>query len=173
MVRVYHDHFVKRESHPRAGATTSRTAASLRPRCNSAILARTRTNTSKRTIGACLVSNAFPIFYTDLLCLTVLREGEKKGKKKANLFSFFVFRTAHNRYDLRVKAIRITRVLHISRLCIFLFNSFSFWRIHLSLLHSKFLQARSGASNRYQFNRYRKNRRTRSRLFSQQWHVVV
>lgn len=59
VVRVYHDHFVKRESNPRAGATTSRTAASLRPRCNSAILAQTHTNISKRTIGASPVSKIF------------------------------------------------------------------------------------------------------------------
>jgi len=60
VVRVYHSHFVKRESNPRAGATTSRTAASLRLRCNSAILARIHTNISKRIIDACPVSKALP-----------------------------------------------------------------------------------------------------------------
>lgn len=63
VVRVYHGHFVKRESNPRPGATTSRTAASLRPRCNSAILVRTHTNISKRTIGACLVSKTLPLLH--------------------------------------------------------------------------------------------------------------
>jgi len=62
VVRVYHGYFVKRESNPRAGATTNKTAASLRLRCNSAILAQTHTNISKRTIGACLVSKTFFIF---------------------------------------------------------------------------------------------------------------
>lgn len=60
VVRVYHSHFVKRESNPRAGATTSRTAASLRLRCNSAILARIHTNISKRIIDAYPVSKALP-----------------------------------------------------------------------------------------------------------------
>lgn len=63
VVRVPWDHFVKRESNPRAGATTSKTAASLRPRCNSAILARIHTNISKRTIGACPVSKALPFLH--------------------------------------------------------------------------------------------------------------
>lgn len=66
VVRVYHDHFVKRESNPRAGATSSRTAASLRPRCNLAILAQTHTNISKRTIGACPVSK-ISHFYASLI----------------------------------------------------------------------------------------------------------
>jgi len=65
VVRVYH--FVKRESNPRAGATTSKTAASLRPRCNSVILARTHINISKRTIDACPVSKAFLFLHSLIL----------------------------------------------------------------------------------------------------------
>lgn len=63
VVRVYHDHSVKRESNPRPGAMTSKTAASLRPRCNSAILAPTHTNTSKRIIDAYPVSKSLPLFF--------------------------------------------------------------------------------------------------------------
>lgn len=63
VVRVYHGHFVKRESNPHPGATNSKIAASLRPRCNSAILVRTHTNISKRTIGVCLVSKTFPLLH--------------------------------------------------------------------------------------------------------------
>lgn len=62
VVRVCHNHFVKRESNPRPGATISRTAASLRPRSISVILARAQANISKRTFAACPVSKKKILF---------------------------------------------------------------------------------------------------------------
>lgn len=86
VVRVYHGHFVKRESNPHPGATNSKIAASLRPRCNSAILVRTHTNISKRTIGVCLVSKTFTLAPLNYMIIIELHGKFQKDCKLLTLF---------------------------------------------------------------------------------------
>lgn len=71
LVRVYDGDFYSK-TRPAPGATTSKTAASLRPRCNSATPVPTRTSTSRRTIVACPVSKTLPFLYAPILRPTSL-----------------------------------------------------------------------------------------------------